>query len=616
MEFLKKNSIRNKLIAIIFTVTFFSLATGFIIIALNASDIFHKEQFNNALLNTDLLSKNCVSPLIFKDKSGIHDIINASLEINWIDGIIVFDEQNQPFSLKIKNYNYERHFTEVYSDTIYEVNNYFFVFKPIVYKKKKLGTVFLIANQEYVREKIGDFIVTLNLIFLLILILSYFISLRLQKIISEPILKLAKITHKISREGNYSFRAKKDSDDEIGILYDRFNFMLEKIEERQIEVDKTMSLFKESEEKIRAIFNQTFQFITLLNNSGKIIEFNHAFLDELKIDRQNILHKFIWEIFWEADQLKKQEEIKAFIADAKCGKFVRFEMNVNKNNKELFFDFSIKPIYENNKVKFLILEGRDITDRKIAENEIIKLNAELEMRVKKRTEVLKNINKELEAFSYSVSHDLRAPLRSIDGLSQALLEDYSDKLDEQGKDYLKRVRNASQKMSDLIDDILKLSRINKNELSIEKVNISELANEIVMELTRAFKKRDVLIENIFIEKNMFAFCDKKLMKIALENLIENAFKYTSKNIERIIEINVKFNENGENIFYVKDNGVGFNMKFADKVFSAFQRLHSQNEFEGTGIGLATVKRILNRHHGRIWVESKEGQGTTFYFTLN
>ena len=250
-------------------------------------------------------------------------------------------------------------------------------------------------------------------------------------------------------------------------------------------------------------------------------------------------------------------------------------------------------------------------ERQLADEEIRRLNAELERRVSERTAELTAVNKELEAFSYSVSHDLRAPLRSIDGFSQALLEDYREKLDEQGKDYLQRVRAAAQRMGQLIDDLLGLSRVTRREMRYETFNLSQIAQSVAAELQRREPKRQV---SFVIAEGLMANGDVRLLRVVLENLLGNAWKFTSNNNRASIEFGVIENE-GNLTYFVHDDGAGFDMAYADKLFGAFQRLHSVTEFEGTGIGLATVQRIVHRHGGRIWAEGAVGQGATVYFTL-
>ncbi|HEY3415553.1 MAG TPA: PAS domain S-box protein [Armatimonadota bacterium] len=250
---------------------------------------------------------------------------------------------------------------------------------------------------------------------------------------------------------------------------------------------------------------------------------------------------------------------------------------------------------------------RDITARKQAEAEIQRLNSELQQHV----EQLKTTNKELEAFSYSVSHDLRAPLRSIDGFSKVLLERYEQQLDERGQDYLNRVRAAAQRMARLIDDMLNLSRIGRAEMHLETVDLGAVASSIIEELRQRDPERQV---EVVMQPEMVVMGDPALLRIVLVNLLSNAWKFTGKREDARIEIGQELS-NGERVFFVRDNGAGFDMAYADKLFSPFQRLHTEEEFPGTGIGLAIVQRILARHGGRVWAEGVEGQGATFYFTL-
>ena len=262
-------------------------------------------------------------------------------------------------------------------------------------------------------------------------------------------------------------------------------------------------------------------------------------------------------------------------------------------------------------IAITIAQGIDITERKRMADEIKQMNIDLEQKVEERTSELTAVNKELEAFSYSVSHDLRAPLRSVDGFSQALLEDYGDKFDETGTDYLNRVRNATLDMEHLIDDLLNLSRITRGEVVYKDVYLSDLVSEIAERYKTEQPDRRV---EFTITDGLKVNGDERLLRAMLENLISNAYKFSSKEPISKIEFGIA-NINDENIYYIRDNGVGFDMKYADKLFGAFQRLHSKMEFLGTGIGLATVQRIIHKHGGHVWAESELGKGATFYFTL-
>lgn len=255
--------------------------------------------------------------------------------------------------------------------------------------------------------------------------------------------------------------------------------------------------------------------------------------------------------------------------------------------------------------------GQDITQRKAIERETRKLNSELEEHVHQRTIQLETINKELESFAYSVSHDLRTPLRAIEGFSHAVIEDYGDKLDEQGHEYLERIRRASKRMAILIDSMLTLSRISRSDLYKENIELSALAHSSIEGLRSYDPKREL---NIQIQPEVYAYCDRNLMQILLDNLLENAWKFTSKRPDGMIEFGMS-EQDGNVVYFVKDNGAGFDMTYKNKLFRAFQRLHIESDYPGTGVGLATVQRIVERHGGQAWAESVVNEGATIYFTI-
>ena len=224
---------------------------------------------------------------------------------------------------------------------------------------------------------------------------------------------------------------------------------------------------------------------------------------------------------------------------------------------------------------------------------------------------LEVVNKELEAFSYSVSHDLRAPLRSIDGFSLALMEDYADKLDDQAVGYLGRIRAATQRMAQLIDDLIKLAYVTRSEMHTEPVDLSELANVVLAECRKAEPNRQV---ECVVQEHVVGFGDPILLRSVLENLLGNAWKFTSKREGARIEF-ASEQQDGHPVYLVRDNGAGFDMTYGEKLFGAFQRLHAASDFPGTGVGLATVQRIIHRHGGRVAAEGAEDKGATFSFTL-
>lgn len=385
---------------------------------------------------------------------------------------------------------------------------------------------------------------------------------------------------------------------ELGAIFQKYNYESE---------------LKQSEARYKDIFDNSALGIYQSKSDGTLITVNPAFSRMFKfgspeVALESINNKTI-EIY-----INEEVRIKLFMNVDKSitGTYV-METEMKKSDKSTFVGkIIIRSVKDsNNNVSYYEGFIEDITERRTAEARMRILNTELERRVKERTILLEAANKELESFAYSVSHDLRAPLRAIDGFSLAILEDYSEVLDNTAGEYLARVRKASQRMSQLIDDILVLSRVTLTEMDKKYFNLSGLVEEIYERLEHTRTGRNIELK---VMPGLVINADQRLISIALENMINNAIKFTLKKDVATIEFGVQ-KENGFREFFIKDNGDGFSMKYYDKLFGAFQRLHSPEEFPGTGIGLATVKRIIHRHGGSIRAHSMQGDGATFYFSI-
>jgi PAS domain S-box-containing protein len=365
---------------------------------------------------------------------------------------------------------------------------------------------------------------------------------------------------------------------------------------------KMEEALRESEERYRTVVSNT-PVVTFVTDEKGIFTLSEGKgLAKLGLQPGQVVGLSVFDVYHDYPTI--METMK----NALAGYSQREEVEVNG----IIFDVFYTPVLDQHgKVVKVIGVSNDITERKQAEDQIVKLNQELEQRVRERTLQLETTNKELEAFSYSVSHDLRAPLRGIDGWSQALLEDYHDQLDEQGREYIDRVRSETQRMGHLIDDMLRLSRLTRVEMVKNNVDLSTLAQTIADRLKHDEPQRQV---DFTIQAGLIAQGDPHLLEAVLGNLLGNAFKFTGKRADARIEFGETEIQN-QRVFFVRDNGAGFDMAYAKKLFGAFQRMHKLSEFPGTGVGLAIVQRIVNRHGGRVWAEAEIDRGAAFYFTL-
>jgi len=369
-------------------------------------------------------------------------------------------------------------------------------------------------------------------------------------------------------------------------------------------VEKNLSL-----EKIRnyltTVARQSTDAIYIHDYEGKIISWNEGAEKIYGYPESDALKMKIWNIIPEY-MANEMENILGNILNGKKVNTVETK-RITKHGKVIDVLFSAAVVIDSGSdLKSVVITERDITGQKIAEEQIRQLNAHLQANVMQ----LEATNKELESFSYSVSHDLRSPLRALSGYSKMILEDYADRLDKEGKRLLGNIQDNVKKMGMLIEDLLAFSKLGKKEVKKWKINMEQMVEDILIEINRSTKHNAKIKMNLLYQ----ADADHTLLNQVWVNLISNAIKYSGKKENPEIEIGSADSE-AEIIYFVKDNGSGFDMKYADKLFGVFQRLHNHNEFEGTGVGLAIVHRIITKHGGRIWADSKLNEGATFYFTI-
>ncbi len=369
-------------------------------------------------------------------------------------------------------------------------------------------------------------------------------------------------------------------------------------------------IIKKSEDNYRKILDNSAELIHTLDARGNVLWANNAWLDNMEVSVEEVRGKNIIE-FLSAETLTEFSEVLPKLANGQSVSNLDCRF-ISLNNREVYLIGKALPVLEDGIYVGSQAYLRNITEAVLAKKEIDRINEGLELTIKERTYQLENAIKELDSFSYSVSHDLRSPLRAIDGWSLALIEDYGEKLDEIALGYIDRMRSESKRMGNLIDDLLSLSKIGKRQISRKQINYKDFCLRIINRIIEAeqYKQPEVIING-----NHFIYADENLLDILITNLISNALKFSSKKENPKIEIGVERIDDRP-FYYIKDNGAGFEMNNASKLFGAFQRMHKKSEFSGTGIGLATVNRIVNLHGGTIFAESKINEGASFYFNLN
>jgi len=479
MNRLRDIPIRSKLVLIIMTV---SLST--LLIAGIAAAVYNVQNSKQAMVHeftsvAKLLGNRSNAALLFDDNKLADENLGSLKDSPHVVLACIYNKDSKLFSqYRNKSYglNCESILSEKYDMADFD-DDYLQVRRAIVIGAELLGYIVIQSDLQRIQQQIFEQIVIVIIALGIAGVFTFFLSTKLQLLISKPIRGVASVAIAIEKQADYSLRAPETGSDEIGRLTHAFNGMLDTIENQNIQLQSS------------------------------------------------------------------------------------------KDNLEALVSF--------------------------------------------RTRELVIANQELESFSYSVSHDLRAPLRSIDGFSLMLLEDYANCVDEAGKDYLARIRASAQRMSYLIDDLLKLSRVTTSEYENKIVNLTGLAQASIKYLKEQEPNREV---DVIIQPGVEASGDPQLLGIVFDNLIGNAWKYTGKTQHARIEFGARLTESGTE-YYIKDNGAGFDMKYSDKLFGAFNRLHKTSEFEGSGIGLATVKRIIDRHSGKIWGQAEVNKGAVFYFTI-
>jgi len=522
-------------------------------------------------------------------------------------------------------------------------------FLPVMQDNRRLGTLYINSDMGAIYEQLWRRGEIAALVMALSLLVAYLLSRSLQRQISVPILALAETANSVSKQRDFSVRAKKFGGDELGLLTDAFNQMLAEIQklnatlelrvqERTAQLETANVELSRSRAVLESLFKSLPGLFLVLTPDLKIVTASDAYLKATMTKRENLVGRDLFDAFPDNpddSQTKGSFNVRAslnrVLQTAEADTMAIQKYDVRRPDgvfEERFWSPINSPVLgADRRIEYIIHRVEDVTDFVKQQSQknsggdedglrvkMERMEAEIfrsSQEVQAANEKLQTANKELEAFSYSVSHDLRAPLRHVDGFVDLLRKQSAEKLDERGRRYLDIIADSARRMGALIDDLLVFSRMSRTDLRYSKVASESLVHEVRDALQGEIRGRVVWKMDSLPQIE----ADTAMLRQVWANLIGNAIKYSRTRDPAEIEIGCTDSGNGEFVFFVRDNGVGFDMQYVDKLFGVFQRLHRADEFEGTGIGLANVRRIISRHGGRTWAEGKVDGGATFFFSL-
>lgn len=603
----RKMPIRAKLILTIFFVATLVSVGGFLFIILTDISKLRDDAIRTAESNVAVISRDLVKVIVFGNAADAADVAAKMDSFQRIQSSYVYNKQGDLL------YSYRRdgalHSSPpgLQDDGVSLKPGVIELHHPATYQGTRYGTIYMsLSTQELVARE-NEYYRLTAIIVIIFMALFYVSGYWIQRFFSRPIVALSKSVDQIATEQDYSRRLYTAHQDELGTLYHSFNQLLEVIETSRHSLQQSIA-------RTDGILNVVGNAIVSIDDDNNILQFNRQAEQVFGYQAEEVLGRSLDILMPERFRQSHKKQVHEFgkePVNIRTAMQREYISALRKGGIEFPIEASISKMNFDGKFIYTVALN-DVSERLRIEKELARYRLHLEELVDERTRELGMAYKELEAFSYSVSHDLRAPLRRIDGFSQFLLEDHSSQLDADGQDYLRRIRSSAQRMSMLIDDMLSLSRVSRKDLKKARIDLSDLVRSVVSNLFEAGSDRQV---NFAIQDTPLVECDPGLMHIALENLLQNAWNYTARTDQATISFSHSLDQDGQPVFELRDNGVGFDMRYVGKIFGVFERLHDDAEFKGTGIGLATVHRIIERHGGRIWAEGKPGEGAVFYFTL-
>ena len=587
------------------------LLTSGSVLLLTCASLFAYEYFTfkqRTIANLSTLgaitANNCTAALAFNNSEDATEVLAALEAEPRIKLASLYDQDGKLFAHYPESLSMDAFPVGPANDGYSFTAGYLSFYQPVLHEHKRLGTLYLKFDTGAMYKRFRSYGYIVAAVVVASLILAFTLSNRFQRQISEPIVALTKTAKAVAVDEDYSVRAPNIGTGEFVVLAEAFNQMLTRIHDGNREL-------RQSEERFRSAMEHSAIGMSLIAPDGTWLDVNQAKCEMTGYTRGEMIGQNFYKIIYPDDLFANLQHYQRLL-DGEIDSYRLEGRHLHKSGRVIWVDASVSIVRdENRKPIYCIAQIQDITHRKRDEELLRTLNAELEQRVQERTHKLKEANKELEAFSYSVSHDLRAPLRAIDGFSRILLEDNVDKLDEDGKRVLGVIRSNTQNMGRLIDDLLAFSRLGRKQMEPCLVNMTELASDVFQQVKSGCVDQNIHL-NLAPLPNIEG--DPALIRQVFVNLLSNAVKYSKTRSESLIDVSAR-PENGEYVYSIKDNGVGFDMAYSNKLFGVFQRLHSIEQFEGTGVGLAIVQRIVHRHGGRVWANAKIDEGATFHFSL-
>lgn len=587
------------------------MSTSVLVIVLVFAGFFTYEHvtFKRILLKetstkTDIIVRNSNKALTIRDSLEASRILNSLAPQLHINSVVIFDNNNAVFAsyshkpqenlLHIKlpsSYN-----TQFKDDAIV-------VYKPITLNNRQIGTIYMSTDLADQQQRFWSYIKIAFLVLIISLTVAYIAATFLAKNISEPIISLADTAQLVYQKGDYSIRADKLSNDETGFLADSFNQMLFHIQEQDAELKKINRAIKNTEKRYRSTLDHMLEGCQIIGYDWHYLYLNQVAIKQSRAKKENILGKSMMHVYPGIENTDLFKYIRRCMLDR-----IPHDMEnkfVYPDGEKKWFTLNIEPVPEG-----VFILSEDITEQRTLKKELKNHQEHLEDIVRERTTQLETANKEMESFAYSVSHDLRAPLRAISGYTKMLEEECGDNINDEGNRLIRVIQNSAKTMGSLIDDLLALSRLGRKEIRKSPVDMTQLTQTALHEINKFTDHKAEVKINELLEVT----ADGSLINQVMVNLLSNAIKYSSKKDRPIVEVKSE-KKNGHLIYSVTDNGAGFDMQYVGKLFGVFQRLHSSFDFDGTGVGLAIVNLIIRRHNGSVWAEGKENEGATFYFSL-